>query len=414
MRRRTALVIASLLFSTLLSSAADKSGTPPVLSIALSDLPSNGGSRFLAMDLSPDEQSVAIAFQTFKAATSTERAIPGPLWIGHWNIPSKKLQNCRSISDSDWESNVTLRWTVDSKKIILNKGAELITLNSNSLEVVYRLDSGADVSAIKRRFRDLDLSNDGRFLVTLTDSGTRGLGRQSTITMYEVESGKPIASWTTAREIKTISVSNDGRKLLLSGGVVTDADVGIFDALTGRQEVGFDTGFEEWGSNGDSRWIDDEHFVSVPGYGTDSHGNFAGKSIRITRVSDGAVAIMTPDNFGPGGYLAVARLAPVTATINRPENWFCRIRRECRGSHAAGIIMLRYDTDQIQTTVQPLLDMAPEYKHPLHISAHAKYLALFQGNVAQVFEIGQWPKAERKRRADHTTWSKRPGADRIP
>jgi hypothetical protein len=382
---------------------------PSLIEISPANLPGKFARvRTMGLDISPDEKLLAVEFETvddFSPSDDARNQVPIiRIWVGVWRIQSKQLITYKSIAGplkrEEWTNprfTHDLRYSPDGQKLVVQIGPRIEVLNASSLESVYFVGP-SDVPYEPRThfaISQFDLSADSRYMAVLTSTGEFNSPKQSAVAIIDFKTGDQLSLWKSNRLAATISLSPDGKQLVLMGNIVRDGDVGIFSSQDGKAVSALETGFADLGSSPDAKWLDSDHFAVVPGTGTDAQGRYAGGGILIVDVPKGKVTrTLTVKRFGPLGILANSANAPVIATVH---SW--QSRREVRsdfkrGKPNAELLLFRYDTGAVQTTPLPLQNGSTSKgrrSFSLRVSSHARYVGLFEGDTAKVFEVSPWP-----------------------
>lgn len=383
----------------------------PVIEIAGSNLPGTfSGVKLMGLDISPDENFISVEFRTVEnpanpvIAKGINLSRILKIWVGTWNIRSKELTRYKCIagplSPDDWTNaqyTHELRYSHDGRRLVVQMGPRVQVMDADTLETLYSI-SRAEVPYEPQQsvlIRHFDISSDDRRIAVLTTDYGSGLNKKSAVAIFDFASGRQLHLWTSNRIANTISLSPDGSQILMMGSIVTGGDVGIFNSANGKALDAFETGFREWGSRPNAKIIDQDHFVVVPGGGTDSRGHHSGDAILLFDISAHRVSkTISPKRFGPQGVIALSSNIPLLATIS---SWHSQWQLLTDYKHAkapAELRIFRYDTGREEAVFHSLSDgqpMSTVDQYSLRLSTNARYVALFEGEIAKVFEIAPSP-----------------------
>jgi len=276
-------------------------------------------------------------------------------------------------------------------------GPRVQVVDADTLETLYSISRAEVPYEPQESFliRHFDISSDDRRLAVLTTGTELGSPKKTAVGIFDFASGRQLSLWTSNRLANTISLSPDGNQILMMGSIVRGGDVGIFNSADGAAMQAFETGFLEWGSRPNPKFIDQDHFIVEPGGGTDSHGHHSGDAIVLFDIpAHRSSKLVTPDRFGPLGVIALSSNAPVLAMITSWHSRWQVMSDNKRAKALAELRVLRYDTGHEEKMFHPLSQgqpMSTVDQYSLRLSTNAKYVALFEGEIAKIFEIGTSP-----------------------
>jgi hypothetical protein len=342
-------------------------------------------------------KEIAVAFQ----AGVHEKGVS--VWLAIWDIGSRKILRRAAIESGltieqavNPHSGRDVRYTTDGSLVVVGTGPRVLVLKADELTMLksidpIQIDSGPKYGPSILGF---DVSDDGRWVAVLTRSV--GMSRSAAgLTLVDLKGSTPSVEWVIRQDVGSISLSNDGSRVALTGyssGSGDLYDVALLDSKTGKELRAFQSGCSNPSVCGasDARFWGNDRIVTVPRPATDAGGRFLATSLRIFDVKTGElIRELSPKGFSSIGAISIARQVPVVATIN---SWETRsdIRRELGFHHSKPeLVFFNLDNGTSRTVLKPVPQgmRSRRDQYSLRLSADASIVALFESATVNVFKL---------------------------
>jgi hypothetical protein len=293
------------------SARTSKAKLQELISIGGQDLQGNhGASEIVSFDVSPDNQTVAVGFKI------AEPQHKGSIWIGKWEIASKRLLVKAQLEGSTDQDSafVRLLFKPDGQLLIAQTNQGINFLDPSTLERVRSIP----ISSYLNWF---EFSGDRHIFAEMTESETH----QAVFHIFDVQSGAEIGSWPKPQESYRYplpsSLSLHGDQLLMTSPGLS-SDILLVDSFTGKLIRSYSSGFRyEQGSPsygiGSAVFIDSSRFVVGPSGDSGKTGRYSGKTLKVFDAHTGdLVHELAYRHLAPGNDLWVSTSDSMLALIN--------------------------------------------------------------------------------------------------
>lgn len=324
-RYLTILLLASTAIWQAMSTIAIAESLPtPVIVISGNDIGLEKSGRIIDFAISPDNNRVTIAF------VESERDSQLRLWLGEWDISTKKLiaktQFAKPISASVASVGLlhrSMEYDAAGSEIILQAGNDVSAFQSSNLALRYSVSNSAvDSESTSGVFERLfAISADGNLLGVFSGQSEYPIDRTGTFSLYNAKTGAEISRWRLPSHIATLSLSPEGNRVLVTVFDQLDSggDILLLDSRSGQIIKRYVSGFRQVHGRGASNsiFVDADHFVASPGSWVGAKGSYPGSSLQVFDANTGAVtATLTYDKFGSSGDIWVSSKDSVIAMLN--------------------------------------------------------------------------------------------------
>ena len=323
----TLLVFLSLICYQLVQAAPPLISKPlpaEVLSIDNHDLPGKyDGVEIADFAVSPDNNKIVVGFQVGEGGGKFGA------WMGEWEIATKRLIAKAHLPNPLLDplsflaiDNQTMQYTPDGSEIIFQAGPRLYAFNSGNLSVGYSVSFPdlVERSASEEHSRRFAVSSDGTSLAVFYGQSLYP-PKNGVVRLFVAKTGEEVAHWPAPLQIQSLSLSPDGKQLLVSAlNPLDTTDLLILDSSTGRIIKSFESGFGTQlvvGAKLNAMFVDAGHFIASPGPFTDTKGQYLGRSLKIFDCDTGKVIReLVSEKFGPSGELWVSNKDASVAALN--------------------------------------------------------------------------------------------------
>jgi hypothetical protein len=327
------LVAASICGLTPTSASATTVRFPgSVTTISATDLEQQNGGGILDFAISPDNTTIAIAFEMREDVGKLS------VWLGKWDIASRKLVAKVPINGSIppeltfiGPRHSSIQYAPDGSAIVVQVGNQLYAYEAIDLKLRFAVsDRGAAGDLTSGAFGQLfAVSANGNAVATLSGQSEYPINKVGSVGLYELRSGKELSRWPAVAHFATLSLSPDGTRLLATVFEYSDSgDILLLDSMSGRLIKSFVSSFEHVSSRqgaSNAVFLDGNHFVVSPSSWIDRKGNYPGSSLKAFDSRTGQVtADLTYDKFGPSGDVWVSSRDSTVVTLNV---WMSHLRR---------------------------------------------------------------------------------------
>jgi hypothetical protein len=308
--------------------AAPTTITKPLPTEAISldsrDLPGKyDGVEIADFAISPDNTRIAVGFEVGEG--------DGKLgaWLGEWEIATRRLIAKAHLQNPVFGTlsflaldHQTIQYTPDGSEIIFQVGLDLYAFDPETLKLRFSTSVSEVVknSASERHSRRFAISSDGTRLAIFFGQSLYPR-KTGLVRLFEAKTGEELANWSVPVQIQSLSLSPDGKQLLVSALNPSDTtDLLMLDSLTGHINKSFESGFGTQlvvGAELNALFVDADHFIVSPSQATDAKGSYLGQSLKVFDCHTGKVTNeLISEKFGPSGELWVSSKDSVVATLN--------------------------------------------------------------------------------------------------
>ena len=310
-----------------------------LISIQGEDLPGKyNGAEIGDFAVSPDNTKIAVEFEVGEGDKKLG------VWLGEFEIATKKLIAKVHLTNPVSETitfiavhHETMKYSPDGSQIIVQAGRDLYAFDSVTLNLRYSvsypdLAEGSASEVYGRRFA---ISSDGSTLAVFFGQSINPQ-RLGLVRLFKAKTGEQLARWSVSVPIQSLSLSPDGKQLLVTALNPKDTtDILLLDSVSGLVIKGFESGFGTHllaGAAVNAMFVDADDFVATPGSFTDEKGRYLGHGLKIIDSRTGKVTReLTYEKFSPSQVWVSARDSTL-ATLNL---WMSPWRRRSmEGSHS--------------------------------------------------------------------------------
>jgi hypothetical protein len=394
---------ACLLLSVALCSSLRSSTTPnaqqfpsqALVAIRGEDLPGKYNNVEISdFAISPDNTKIAVGFEVGEGDKKLGA------WLGEWEITTKKLVATAHLPHPVSEAmafvalhHETMEYTPDGSAIIFLAGSNLYGFDSATLNLRYSISAteGAEISTSEMYEQRFSISPDGSTLAVLIGQ-SYDPPRRGSIGLYKTNNGEQVGLWPLSVPIRSLSLSADGKQLLISILNPKNAtDILLFDSMTGRQIRSFESGFgtqQLVGAALNAVFVDADRFIVTPGSSINAKGQYLGHALRIFDSHTGKVTgELTYEKLGPSADLWVSNKDATLATLNL---WMPQWRRrsiEASPKHAQFLFFRLNETNPF-CVLGPLpekSDERPRQSGFIRLSPDLGLIGLFMNRQVTVY-----------------------------
>jgi WD40 repeat protein len=338
-----------------------------ILSIDSKDLSGEYvGSGIADFAISPDNTKIAVGFELSEGNGKLGA------WLGEWEIASRRLiakahlpnpvSGTLSFVALDHQ---TVQFTPDGSKIIFQADLNLYAFDSETLNLRFSASVPELMknSASEEHSRKFAISSDGTTLAIFYGQSLYPR-RTCLVRLVGAKTGDELAHWPVPVQIQSLSLSPDGKQLLVSTLNPPDkTDLLMLDSLTGRIIKSFESGFGTQlmvGAELNALFVDADHFIASLSRTTDAKGNYLGRSLKIFDCTTGKVTSeLASEKFGPSGELWVSSKDSAVATLNLwSPHWKRRFSES--GPKSAQILFFHLNENHPFCALGPLPERSKE------------------------------------------------------
>jgi len=333
-----------------------------LISISGDDLGLHNAAGIIDFAISPDDESIAVAFVAAEGKDNLG------LWLAEWDIATKKMlakthleKTIPSTEAFPAFRNKKMQYDPGGSLILVRLGNNLYAFESATLGLRYCISNAGPPSdiTIGGFERPFAISRDESTLAMLSGQSEYPKNTLGSISLYDAKSGNELAHWPAPAHIATLSLSPDGRQVLVTVFDQTGpADILLLDSLSGHAIKTFVSGFSSGSGRGVSSvlFVNADHFVASPGGETNSKGDYFGSSLKEFDSHTGNVtAELMYDKFGPSGSVWVSSKDSTVATLNL---WRSHVKRRFnpgeKGPNSAQFLFFHPDGGNPFCVVGPL------------------------------------------------------------
>jgi hypothetical protein len=250
-----------------------------LISIGGQDLPGiQGASEILAFDVSPDNQTIIVAFKI------TEEPHRVSISVGKWEIASKRFLAKAQLEEAANQDSefARLLHTPDGLSLISQTSHAINVLDPSTLKLERTIPIASSWSV---------LSGDGHVLaVTVWSKG------ESSFHIFDLRSGELLGYWLKPKQFQYLanpSLSFHGDQMLLTAPGPAP-DILLVDSFTGKVLRSFSSGFRYEPGHpsygiGSAVFIDSSRFVVAPSRDSGKTGRYSGKTLRVFNANTGEI-----------------------------------------------------------------------------------------------------------------------------
>ena len=267
-----------------------------------------------AFTLSPDGARLFVQFDGLRKDAMQET------WLAVWDTSSKALIKSvriggpvsvpKTVDQVAVHRNVQI--TTDAKKLVVTVGGRLLILDAAGLDLIHEITAaiGKSPGEARMEFAHTEIARNAGVVLAVASGPAYPKG-PAEARLFDINSGEKLAAWDIqAGSPQTIHLSPDGREaLMIPGNPVSDVDILLLDATTGKILQSISSGYRigrSFGA-GNAEFLNDGNIIVTPAFPTDRRGRYAGNELKIINSSEKRIiAQIAPPRFGPVGQLQVS------------------------------------------------------------------------------------------------------------